>query len=303
MPKFWMQIIVVLLISLPLMSFANNKSEKKTKEISKEISKEIIWSIIPYAPIHILEGKYKGLGIADKYVQKAQKSLKGYRHVNQIMTPARAWHQIEAGELLVCHPSALKTQEREKYAYFSDPGLITPVIRALMRRDVWEEHFNGQKILNIRDYLRMNLGPLGIVSHRSYGEDVDKILNLAMKSGKHIVRASGRYGSRQLYEMLTNSRIELMLEYPWVTSYFEKALGDSNVEVVNLQIRGFPRFSPAYVACTRNEDGLKAIEGINHFLQQEIPTARNRRRMTDWLDEEEASIFEKDYLEFFKIAH
>jgi len=294
-----MQIVVVLLISLPLMSFADNKSKKN----STDISKEIIWSIIPYAPIHILEGKYKGQGIADKYVQKAQQSLKNYRHVNQIMTPARAWHQIEAGELLVCHPSALKTQERERYAYFSDPGLITPVIRALMRRDVWEEYFSGQKTLNIRDYLRMNLGPLGVVSHRSYGEDVDEILNLAMKSGKHIVRASGRYGSRQLYEMLINSRIELMLEYPWVSSYFEKALGGSSVEVVNLQIRGFPRFSPAYVACTRNEDGLKAIEKINYFLQQEIPKARNRRRMTDWLDKEEASIFEQDYLDFFKIAH
>lgn len=299
MAKIWMKLTAFILILLPLLSLA----DKQDVDNRQGIDRDVIWSIIPYAPIHILEGSFKGQGIADTYLKKAQKSLHHYHHINQIMTPARAWHQIAAGKSTVCHPSALKTAEREQYAYFSDPGLITPVIRALMRRDIWEKYFQGRKTLNLREYLSMNRGPLGIVSHRSYGEVVDQVLLQAMRGGKNIVQASGRYGSRQLYEMLTNSRIELMLEYPWVSSYFKKTLGIIKAEVVNLQISEFPRFSPAYVACTRNEKGLEIIKGINQFLKQEIPTVNNRRRMTDWLDDEEAAVFEQDYFEFFKIAH
>ncbi len=110
----------------------------------------IIWSLIPYAPIHILEGEFKSQGIADQYLKSAQKELVGYKHINEVMTPARAWYSIASAGAIVCHPSAIKTSEREKLAYFSDAALITPVIRVLMRKSDWQDRLQGANQLNYR---------------------------------------------------------------------------------------------------------------------------------------------------------
>ncbi|MEH6448644.1 MAG: hypothetical protein V7765_08240 [Oleispira sp.] len=101
------------------------------------------------------------------------------------MTPARAWYLIAKSSELVCHPSTLKTLEREKVAYFSDAALITP----------------------------------------------------------------------------------------------------------------------AFVACSRNAAGKAVIEKLNQFIGTVVAGPANRQRMMDWLDKREAVNYEKDYLEYFKIAH
>jgi uncharacterized protein (TIGR02285 family) len=263
----------------------------------------VMWSIIPYAPIHILEGKYKGQGIADEYLQNAQKELVGYKHFNEMMTPARIWHLIAEGEGLVCHPSAIKTSEREKIAYFSEAALITPVVRVLMRKTDWQDRLKSSNNLNIADYINANNGIFGIVSKRSYGEKIDEVLAHSIASGKQIIQTYGEYGSRQLYEMLLQGRIDMMIEYPWVTAYFKKTLKDEGIEVVNLEIADFPRFSPAYVACSRNTAGEIVIEQLNEFIREAVSAPDNRQRMMNWLDEKEAADFEIDYLEYFKIAH
>jgi uncharacterized protein (TIGR02285 family) len=264
---------------------------------------DVVWSIIPYAPIHILDGQYQGQGIADTYLKEAQSSLAQYHHINQVMTPARAWHQIAKQDQLICHPSALKTTEREAYAYFSQAAMITPVIRALMTKRNWKKYFANQTSINIASYLAKKEGSLGIVSHRSYGEHIDRVVERGVRENKNIVQASGRYGSRQLFEMLINGRIDMMLEYPWVTAYFNKVKKNRDVELVNLNISDFPSYSPSYVACSRNEEGKKLIEKLNAFIERTIPIEKNRQRMMDWLDASEAAKFEQDYLEFFKIAH
>lgn len=263
----------------------------------------ITWGLIPYAPIHILEGEYKGQGIADQYLQRAQKALVGYQHFNEVMTPARIWHLITEGEELVCHPSAIKTSKREKIAYFSEAALITPVVRVLMRKTDWQDRLKSKNHLNIADYINANNGVFGIVSQRSYGEKVDEILADSIASGKQIIQTYGQYGSRQLYKMLLRGRIDMMIEYPWVTAYFNKILIDEDIEVVNLEIADFPRFSPAYAACSRNAEGKAVIDELNKFIRQAVSESSNQQRMINWLDEKEAADFEKDYLEYFNIAN
>lgn len=292
-----------LLLNLLLFTVCSTyATEKPTEPLLDKAMKEVIWSIIPYAPIHILEGEFQGQGIADEYLQDAQQVLGSYRHINQIMTPARAWHQIAKKDQLVCHPSALKTPDREAYAHFTQAAMITPVIRALIRKKEWLKSYLNKDVLNVSDYLINQKGPLGIVSQRSYGALIDQVIAQAIRENKNIVQASGRFGSRQLYEMLINGRIDLMLEYPWVSAYYKKVMKNHEVEVINLSISDFPNYSPAYVACTRNEEGEKIIAALNQFIADSIPLKKNRHRMMNWLDDKEANKFEKDYLEYFKIA-
>jgi uncharacterized protein (TIGR02285 family) len=296
-----MRLFFVLILCVS--SLISQADSLTTNSILEQSKQPIVWSIIPYAPIHILEGDYKGKGIADAYVKNAQQALLGYLHTNQIMTPARAWHQISMKKQLVCHPSALKTKEREELAYFTQPGLITPVIRLLMRKDVWEREFSGRESIDIGDYITNKQGVFGIVSKRSYGEEIDSVLSQALSKENNITQTSGRYGSLQLYKMLLSERIDMMLEYPWVSAYFEKILKSDTIKVVHLIIDGLPRYSSAYVACTRNDAGKKVIEALDKFLAKEVLNIGNRQRMMRWLDEKEAEIFEKDYLEYFNITH
>jgi uncharacterized protein (TIGR02285 family) len=296
-----MRLFLVLIVFFS--SFASQADSFAISSISEQTKQSIVWSIIPYAPIHILEGGYKGQGIVDEYVKNAQNALPGYLHINQIMTPARTWYQMSKNEQLVCYPSALKTTERENFAYFTQPGLITPVLRVVMREDMWKKEFAGQDSINVSDYLAHKNKIFGVVSKRSYGEGIDHILSKVLLDENNIVQTSGRYGSRQLYQMLLSERIDIMLEYPWVTAYFEKVLKNDRIKVVHLSIDGFPKYSAAYVACTRNDAGKKVIEALDKFLAKEVLNIENRQRMMRWLDKREAEIFEKDYLEYFNISH
>ena len=282
-----MRLIIVVALILKM---AHVWAELGTSNRSED--QGITWGLIPYAPIHILEGEYKGQGIADQYLQRAQKALVGYQHFNEVMTPAR-----------VCHPSAIKTSKREKIAYFSEAALITPVVHVLMRKTDWQDRLKSKNHLNIVDYINANNGVFGIVSQRSYGEKVDEILADSIASGKKIIQTYGQYGSRQLYKMLLRGRIDMMIEYPWVTAYFNKTLIDEGIEVVNLEIADFPRFSPAYAACSRNAEGKAVIDELNKFIRQTVSEPSNQQRMINWLNEKEAADFEKDYLEYFNIAN
>lgn len=293
----------LLLVLLFILASGSRAAEISDEFVSKRSHSTVVWSIIPYAPIHILEGEFIGKGIADQYLQEAQAFLSQYNHINQIMTPARAWHQITTKDQLVCHPSALKTAEKETYAYFTKAALITPVLRVLMRKSIWENDYQKQESIKISDYLAQNKGSLGVVSHRSYGEQIDKVIAQAIREDRKIIQASGRYGSRQLYEMLINGRIDIMLEYPWVSAYFKRIVKKNDVVVVNINISDFPRYSPAYVACSYSAEGKKIIEALNAFIDLSIPLAKNRQRMMNWLDDQEAKKFEQDYFDFFKIAH
>lgn len=288
-----------MILNIVLITLILNTSSVLAQQGSR---KEVTWSIIPYAPIHILEGLYQGQGIADTYLKDAQFSLSGYQHIEQVMTPARAWHLIAQKEQLICHPSALKTAEREAFAYFSEAAMITPVIRVLMTHRTWKKKFRFQESINISNYLAQDIGSLGVVSHRSYGEVIDKFIEQGVRKNKNIVQASGRYGSRQLFEMLINGRIDIMLEYPWVTAYFNKVMKNHDVKLINININDFPRFSPSYVACTRNEEGKKIIKLLNQFITNSLPKEKNRLRMMNWLDEHESKVFEEEYLKYFRIA-
>ena len=42
------------------------------------------------------------------------------------------------------------------------------------------------------------------------------------------------------------------------------------LEVVNLEIADFPRFSPAYAACSRNSEGKAVIDELNKFIHQAV---------------------------------
>lgn len=293
----------LLLVLLWILASGSRAAEIPSELVPKRPHGTVVWSIIPYAPIHILEGEFIGKGIADQYLREAQEFLSQYHHINQVMTPARAWHQINQKDHLVCHPSALKTAERATYAYFTKAAMITPVLRVLMRKNIWEKQFLKQEAINISDYLAQNKGSLGVVSHRSYGEHIDRVIAQGKREDRKIIQASGRYGSRQLYEMLINGRIDIMLEYPWVSAYFKRIVKKTDVVVVNINISDFPRYSPAYVACSYSAEGKKIIEALNAFIDLSIPLEKNRQRMINWLDDQEAKKFEQNYFEFFKIAH
>lgn len=296
-----MRLFILLIL---LFSFSASQAALPViNSIVEQPDKTIVWSIIPYAPIHILEGPYKGKGIVDEYVSNAQNALPGYLHTNQIMTPARTWYQMSKNEQLVCYPSALKTTEREAFAYFTQPGLITPVLRVVMREDMWKKEFAGKDSINIKEYIAHKKKNFGIVSKRSYGEDIDHILSKVLRGENDIIQTSGRYGSRQLYQMLLSERVDIMLEYPWVTAYFEKVLKNDSIKVVHLMIEGLPKYSAAYVACTRNDDGKRVIEALDKFLAKEVLSIENRQRMMSWLGKTESEAFEQDYLDFFNIAH
>jgi len=262
----------------------------------------VIWAIIPYAPIHIIDGEFKGQGIADDYVLAAQSAMPGYEHISQVMTPARAWQLIAEGSNLVCHPTALKTRERERIGYFSRSTIVTPVIRILMRKADWKATLDGQNNLSFNEYVTANNGNFGIVRLRSYGQQIDDAIEQGIVNKDRLMYTSGRYASRQLYDMLLNERIDMMIEYPWVSAYFGTLSPHMEIPLVSLTISDFPSHTPAYVACSKTEQGRLFLEELNQFIEDRIPKPDNRQRMKRWLDPQSGREFDRAYQQYFQLT-
>ncbi|PCJ43178.1 MAG: hypothetical protein COA99_07855, partial [Moraxellaceae bacterium] len=151
-------------------------------------AKEVMtWSVNDWPPAMIVSGEYKGKGQHDLLRTIFKKEMPQYEHEEVRMNWARFWVMAKNGES-ICNSAAVKTIERERYAYFSKALVFALPQRIVLRKET--------KVLlgNPEEYsLKALMKDKGMVGYleksRSYGKSLDFLLK-KNEAGSNLTRNS-----------------------------------------------------------------------------------------------------------------
>lgn len=242
------------------------------------------------------EGNLSGQGgIQQTMLEEGLKGDYLHKHVN--MNWARFEAELEKGSQ-VCSSFVFKTKKREQHGVFSIPWHIDLAHQLIMRRATYEELGKPSQVsLNEIIALPNLIGSVEL--GRSYSNLDSIIVGPNQQTNLMIVPIS----QGRLLSMLNVSRVDYMIEYPYVASHTQETLGFPADDIVSVPIEEIKDFAFTRVGCANTPWGKQVIGKVNKFIKQ----IRNKPSYLELLkmihhDQEDLNLVEKVYHEEFLTA-
>ncbi|WP_028583948.1 TIGR02285 family protein [Desulfogranum mediterraneum] len=258
----------------------------------------LYWLEAVAPPFFIHQGALKGQGYEDLLTALLKEQLPDYEHRHLPANISRHYQQWKQGEN-ACSLAMYKTPEREEFAYFSIPSVITLPPVLIISKDNWEK-FDNQSTVLLKDLLNSKRYLIGRARNRSYGTTMDEILD-THGSEATIFSYEGPELTLNLFKMLLAGRIDALPGLPEEAMYLAETMGirDRIMTLGIVENLSNPRAMLTHVACSKTEWGQQTIAVINTVLKQQRPTERYRRAYERWLDPASIPLYRKFYQEVF----
>lgn len=258
----------------------------------------ISWMESVTPPFFIHEGIFKGQGYVELINNILIENLPEYNHARIQANLSRHYQQWKQGEK-ACAPSMYKTDEREKFVYFSIPSTFSlPIVLIIDKNNFLA--FGGSKTINLASILQSNKFVIGRIKNRSFGAEFDNTLdNYGNNKNTFVYEGPDLLGG--LFKMLMAGRIDALPGSPEEAMYLAETMGIRD-RIMTLHIeenQGDHNAYLGYVTCSKNEWGKTAIDNINHVLLEQRGTERYRAAYERWLDPSSIEEYRKLYKEEF----
>lgn len=258
----------------------------------------VTWMEAVAPPFFIHEGEYKGQGYEDVVTDILKENLPEYNHDEMTSNLSRHYYNFKHGQK-VCNVGLYKTAEREEFLHFSIPSFFTlPTVLVIKKERL--ANFGGSKTVQLDALLKDGKMTIGTATNRSYGKDVDTILDKYKDQGNIFV-FEGEELSRSFFHMLKLGRLDALISLPEEAIYQAEKLGLKD-EIMTLTIEenqgGYDSWLSS-VGCSKTEWGKKIIEKINQILLAQRPTKRYREAYERWLDESSLANYRELYDKVF----
>ncbi|MBV8625035.1 MAG: TIGR02285 family protein [Herbaspirillum sp.] len=244
---------------------------------------QIIWGRHHVPPYMIREGEWAQQGIFDLTLGVIREHLPQYDHVDLSAPFPRVITEIRKGSHW-CYIGALKTSEREAYAYFSLPTSIFLPLRVIVRRDRQSQFRSPQSLQALLQNRQLTTS---VMRDRSYSPTVDRLL--------------AAYPPRENYSeqveaisMLLAGRIDYMIELPLLAFYQASVMGHPS-ELVAIPTQEADEVVFNRVMCPKNEWGRQVIEQVDKVLVAHRDKPYYRAIVQRWHDADSAAEIRKLY--------
>lgn len=187
----------------------------------------------------------------------------------------------------ICVGDKIYNPERQRFSLSSElPQVVVPGLRLYLRKDAMPDtgidNLNNTQLSFSQIMQHAPQLQLGVMRERSYGIELDKVLDMP-KWRARIWRRSGTDMGAGLVAMLMNGRVGGIFEYPNVFKHYSQKFTD-HPPVVSLTIQETSDYFVGYVLCSRSEAGRQAIDAISTRIQ----TLSHQREYLDvhlqWFD-------------------
>jgi polar amino acid transport system substrate-binding protein len=252
----------------------------------------IVWGRFNTAPNMITEGPDKGQGTFDLVRAVLEKRLVEYEHKQVIAPFPRIFHEIKNGSGW-CFVGGSKSVEREQFALFSVPAVITLPHKVIVRKDALQRF--GKAPVSLEKLLKTPGLRITTLRERSINPVVDALLRLYPPPEHHS-------DFNESIQMLLAGRLDYLVETAVVVEYFTRQNGRAG-ELVELGIREYSEPSYFHVMCPKNAWGSKVIESVNKVLQAERGSTAYRSMMEKWSNPQEAAQMRRAYQAGFVNSH
>ena len=230
----------------------------------------LFWLVRDLPPFTIFEGPEKGRGVIDQLLPLLIGQMPEYDHSIVRVNRARGIQMLQDPKTFTCDPTLLWTPERAEYVRFSLPSVGVLSGGLVLRKDseaLVTPYLHDQEV-DLHGLLSKTTLQLGIVAGRSYGTQIDAILQQLPDTA--LSRHYGNDATANLLQMQQLGRLQLVLGYWPEVRYLVQQQGGSLADYQFYPVQGVSRYQFLHVGCSNSELGRAAIAHIDRLL----PTLR-----------------------------
>lgn len=242
----------------------------------------INWLTHDFAPYYILNGEYQHQGRDESVISLLEKQLPHVTFNRLVIPSGKVTQELANKSANNCALSLYKNEFRKEFIYFTEQSSTTGLSPSVaMHKKLAQslEVANGEPV-SLHDLLAEKKLTLGVSMSRSYGEQLDTVINTT--PDVDIVIRPTRNSLASLTYMLNLKRLDILLGYPSEHYYLAKSMHfDENL--TQRSITEAPALSYGYIGCTKNAQGAKNIQLLNEQLKVIKQTEQYHQVLLRWL--------------------
>lgn len=245
-------------------------------------ARTIKWLTHDFAPYYILSGPDESQGRDESIISLLEQQLPHINFERVIIPSGKVIQELANQQSNACALSLYKNKYREERVYFthqSSTAGLSPSI-AMHQKLSAALDIESSESVSLTHLLVKKQLTLGVSMNRSYGSEIDKIINTTPNT--NIVIRPTRDTLSTLTYMLNLERIDILLGYPSEHYYLAKTMGFSD-NLTQRMLTEAPKISYGYIGCTKNEQGAEDIATLNQQLKMLKQTKEYKQVLTRWL--------------------
>lgn len=247
-------------------------------------AKTINWLTHDFAPYYILNGQYQHQGRDESIISLLEKQLPTITFNRVIIPSGKVIQELSNISQNVCALSLYKNDYRKEHIYFTDESSTTGLSPSIAMHNKLADALelpNATEV-SLLNLIRDKKLTLGVSMSRSYGKEIDTIINTTPDID--LVIRPTRDSLASLTYMLNLKRIDILLGYPSEHYYLAKSMHfDKNL--TQRALIESPALSYGFIGCTKNEQGAKDITILNERLKVIKKTQAYNDVLMRWLPE------------------
>ncbi len=260
---------------------------------------EIEWYKHDFPPYFILDGEYKNKGILDQIFPSITNNMPEFSHANFITNNAGFFRRVNNGDD-ICSYSFIKTEQREKLLYFSDPYFYVLQNAVFIREEdksKFSQYINDKGRIYLSKLIQNDKINFGVKKSVAYGKNVDKIIQQNLDRPNVIVR-KGKDLTEGLLKMLSLKRIDYMLAYDESVGFLSKKL-NLKTKFIYIPVAEMPEnyLIRGHMACPKTIWGRAVIDKANKIIKEEDLVRKTAVIYKNWLTDDA----KKEYLQQIKV--
>lgn len=205
----------------------------------------------------------------------------------------------------VCMGNRIKTQERKQYAYITDiPQIVFPGLRLYINKSSNKYNkinnlANRNGVISLADVFEQVADvKLGIADGRSYGSQIDKLLN-APTNAHLIWKRNASLAGRGVVKMLENERFDISIEY---TNVFQFYTSENQNTMQSYPIQEASQYVLGNIICSKSPQGLALINALNKAIAKASKTRDYLEAHLKWFGKDTQADAIKYYNEVYKTS-
>lgn len=193
-----------------------------------------------------------------------------------------------------CMAGVLSSPERQKLFHYSKPYIFVQGIYIyVLKGSSW--HYQLQRMLDQDRKVSLNAtwskdakALLGLDYERSYGAELDPLVR-APEKAKYLYQKQSGVGVGDLWPMLKQKRVDMILEYPFLLPASYRDL------VVGYPVAEAQPDTAAYFACNRGKTGQQIIQSLNKAIAELVLTEPYMQIQLEQVDPQYRVTFSESY--------
>ena len=247
-------------------------------------ARTINWLAHDFAPYYILNGQYQHQGRDESIISLLEKQLPNITFNRMLIPSGKVIQELSNTSNNVCALSLYKNDYRKEHIYFTEESSTTglsPSI-AMHKRLAKALNIAESKEVSLLNLIQDKKLTLGISMSRSYGQEIDTLIN-STPNIDLVIRPT-RDSLASLTYMLNLKRIDILLGYPSEHYYLAKSMHFEE-NLTQRPLTESPALSYGFIGCTKNEQGAKDIAILNEQLKVIKKTQAYNDLLMRWLPE------------------